>query len=153
MKKKENGQKMPKRKRWLLRIMIFCVILIFCWLQNNLLTVTFYNFSCEKWNNEEAGFRIVQLSDLHNASFGYGNRHLIDKVKALEPDMIVLTGDLVDANHTKLEVAGSLVKELTGICPVYFVDGNHEVWLDEAEKQKLFETLENAGVNVLLNAC
>ena len=77
------------------------------------------------------GYRIVQISDLHNAKFGQNNEKLIRKIAGLEPDMIVVTGDLVDSNHTDLDVAIHFMESVTQICPVYYVTGNHEYWLDD----------------------
>ena len=77
------------------------------------------------------GYRIVQISDLHNAKFGQNNEKLIRKIAGLEPDMIVVSGDLVDSNHTDLDVAIHFMESVTQICPVYYVTGNHEYWLDD----------------------
>lgn len=94
------------------------------------------------------GFTIVQVSDLHNAEFGAGNKRLLAKIKAAKPDMIALTGDLVDSEHTDLSVAVSFMEQLTSVAPCYFVTGNHEARLktgyDELEK-----AMTELGVTVL----
>ena len=98
------------------------------------------------------GLRIVQLSDLHTASFGEGNGRLISAVAAAEPDIIAITGDIIDQT-TKAEKGReyltTLMAGLTDIAPVYYVTGNHEWacgWTSE-----LLETLEGCGVTVLRN--
>ena len=97
------------------------------------------------------GYRIVQISDLHNVKFGQNSEKLIRKIAGLEPDMIAVTGDLVDSNHTDLDVAIHFMESVTQICPVYYVTGNHEYWLDEKDRIKLYTEMEKAGVFLLQN--
>ncbi len=73
-----------------------------------------------------APIRIVQLTDLHNAEFGDGNSTLIEKVRAQEPDVIVLTGDLVTSSEEGHAMAEELISALVEIAPVYASLGNHE---------------------------
>ena len=94
------------------------------------------------------GFRIAQVSDLHNAELGKDNNKLIEKLNECEPDIIVLTGDLIDSNHTNLEVALSFARQAVKIAPCYFVTGNHEAWVG-SQYEELKTSLENAGVTVL----
>ena len=49
-----------------------------------------------------SGFRIVQVSDLHNAEFGENNVRLLELLSESRPDIIVITGDLVDSGHTDI---------------------------------------------------
>ena len=71
------------------------------------------------------GFRVVQISDLHGKVFGPENQTLVDKVAALSPDLIAITGDLVDA-PLQLEGVPALARALSAIAPTYYVTGNHE---------------------------
>ncbi len=96
------------------------------------------------------GVRIVHLSDLHAVRFGEGNRELIDAVRECRPDIICITGDMVDAAREEQEpYVRELIPELTSIAPVYFVSGNHE-WA-AGWARELFEMLEEMGVTVLRN--
>lgn len=82
-------------------------------------------------------FRVVQLTDLHNSVFGEDNCELVKQVADAEPDVIFLTGDLVnDKAGEDTSIAVSLISQLKEIAPVYFSYGNQE------------DTLEAAGVNV-----
>jgi len=94
-----------------------------------------------------SGFRIAQVSDLHNAEFGEKNSRLLNLLSENEPDIIVVTGDLVDAQHTDINTALDFVKEAVRIAPVYYVTGNHEASL--SQYQTLRDGLETAGVYVL----
>lgn len=132
------------------KILIFAVtaliLLIFCWYQNNMLTVSDYIYSSPKTAEELDGFRIVHISDLHNKDFG--NR-LVNKIAELNPDIIVITGDIADSNHTNIETALEFAEKAAEIAPSYYVTGNHEYWLEISEREKLLNGLESAGVKIL----
>jgi len=96
-----------------------------------------------------AGFKIVQLSDIHGACFGKGNSRLIKAVRRENPDIIALTGDLISCSFD-LPVAEELIKELSDICHVYFVSGNHEY--ASGEHRSVRDRLRNAGIEYLSNS-
>ncbi len=97
-----------------------------------------------------SGFKIVQISDLHNAEFGTDNQKLIDILKSEAPDAIVITGDLIDARRTNTEIAESFARRCMEIADCYYVPGNHEARLGGT-----YDAFESAliadGVNVLRN--
>lgn len=84
----------------------------------------------------ESGFsqpiRIVQLTDLHGQVFGTDNDILIEKVRNLEPDLICMTGDMLDKTDENADVVCSLIRELSPEFPVWYGYGNHEMsWISE----------------------
>ncbi len=94
------------------------------------------------------GFRVTHLSDLHATRFGEGNRELIEAVRGSDPDIIVITGDMVDGEGQQ-DYVRELIPALTAVAPVYYVTGNHEWasgWVHE-----LFRLLEELGAVVLRN--
>jgi len=101
------------------------------------------------------GYRIVLLADLHGAEHGEDNEQLIEAVKAADPDIIAIVGDMIDRYQAakpvekQLEIAQTLVSQLVTIAPVYYVTGNHE-W-DSGMVRNLLETLKDSGVDVLQN--
>lgn len=96
------------------------------------------------------GYRIAQVSDLHNAEFGDGNQRLLDMLREAEPDMIAITGDLIDSRKTNIAVALAFAEEAVRIAPCYYVSGNHEARVPEYRELKA--GLEAAGVTVLDDA-
>ena len=94
------------------------------------------------------GFRIVHLSDLHGHEYGEGSRELLEKVRAQEPELIVITGDLID-RESQLAMVPSLAKGLSAIAPTYYVTGNHEWAVGEVKALK--GILAQCGVTVLSN--
>ncbi len=95
------------------------------------------------------GFRIAQISDLHNGEFGAGNETLLSMLAETKPDIVVLTGDLIDSRNMNLPVALAFGEEAAKIAPCYYVTGNHESRIDGLPE--LLNGLTDAGVTVLRN--
>lgn len=97
-----------------------------------------------------ADYRIAHVSDLHNDEFGENNAKLLAVIKETEPDMIAITGDLLDSRRTDVEKALHFVQQAVKIAPCYYVTGNHE-----SREGKTYDQLEKdmieAGVIVLRN--
>jgi predicted MPP superfamily phosphohydrolase len=94
--------------------------------------------------------RIVQLSDLHRAVFGDDNQQLVDLVADKRPQLIVATGDMIDARTTSIDATIDLFRRLTAIAPVAYSLGNHEV--TRPDLMELIDALEGIGVQVLQNS-
>ena len=91
------------------------------------------------------GFRIAQVSDLHNAPFW---EDVVTELKEVKPDIIVLTGDLIDSSNTDVETALDFAEQAAKIAPCYYVSGNHEAW-SPGVWDGLRSGLERAGVVLL----
>ena len=110
------------------------------------LSVTRYSIASPKLREP---LRIVQLTDLHNSVFGAHNRRLVSKVAAQEPDLILITGDLLNANEERTDIATELIGQLKPIAPVYVSLGNHEVAYEKRYGTDLKELYTKAGAVVL----
>lgn len=110
------------------------------------LITTYYEISTEKLNES---LRIVQLTDLHNSAFGEENERLISKVAEQSPDLIVLTGDMLNSDEEDSSIAIQLVEKLSVIAPVYASYGNHEKDYENNYSTDLSVEYEEAGANVL----
>jgi predicted MPP superfamily phosphohydrolase len=95
------------------------------------------------------GLRILHISDVHGKEFGKGNERLLTKAEELHPDLIAVTGDLIDREE-QLALVPSLMEGLSEIAPTYYVTGNHEA--RAAQTPALLRALEEAGVTVLNDA-
>jgi len=96
------------------------------------------------------GYRIVQVTDVHlgGTTTGRDFARLVDRVNALDPDLIAVTGDL---SETPVSDAGADARPLGRLKArdgVYFVPGNHEVYAGVDEWVALVRAL---GATVLLN--
>jgi len=140
----------PRRKHRLLRLLAALALLLgLAVADSNLrLVTTEYRLSFPGLPAGFAGYRILQLSDLHGAVFGTDNARLLAAARATEPDLIALTGDLADES-TDLAVIDALLGQLTAIAPVYYVSGNHE-WAAR-RLDSLIPLLERHGVRYLRN--
>ena len=96
-----------------------------------------------------APIRIVQLTDLHNAQFGKGNRRLIERVAEQEPDLILMTGDMQDRDVESTEIVEDLIRELSKLAPVYYGYGNHETTWEKRWGKDLHKIFSAAGATVL----
>lgn len=176
--------KRPKKKVWAVILLIFSMIFVilaasialvgYNYLENQKFKETFYCVSSLKVNNK---IRVIQISDLHNASF-VNDSKLVDRIGKLKPDAIIYTGDMVDSQTNIDDDVINLCKTLANVAPSYFIYGNNEVEknydepltqenLDKKfgfndtnrDPQKLLEltddfakNLENVGVKVLKNS-
>ena len=87
--------------------------------EDNALTLTEYTYTSPKVTSELDGFKICHLSDIHNERFGEKNVRLVELVAEQLPDIIVVSGDLVDSRHTDVPAALELMEQLVDIAPVY----------------------------------
>lgn len=142
------------KKSLILRCVLTAMLLIlFIWTAwgNTALMVSNITVSGSRIPLAFSGFRIAHVSDLHNAQFGENNEILLQELSQITPDIIVITGDLVDAQHTDIGVALDFAKGAVQIAPVYYVTGNHETSISQSQYDQLITGLETAGVEVLVN--
>ena len=130
----------------MLSAIIFTLLIWTIW-GNTALTVSNIKISSSRIPAAFSGFRIAQVSDLHNAEFGKNNAELLKLLSESRPDIIVITGDLIDANHTDVGIALGFAQESVRIAPTYYVTGNHEAASPQYDTLKA--GLEEAGVIVL----
>lgn len=146
-----------RRKRRLMIAELACIVLAFSvaigymvW-EDNAISVSHYIYQSDKISPALDGYKIVQVSDLHNKSFGEDSHFLIKKIEAEQPDLIVVTGDLVDRTRTDIDVALNFINQAAQIAPLYYITGNHEEALSLPQMRKLTSGIEAAG-GVVLNS-
>ena len=109
------------------------------------LTVRKYTVESEKIDST---VRLVLLTDLHCCDYGEGQQELLDVVEAQSPDLVLLSGDIVDDDpRMPEEKALTAVEALAERWPVYDVTGKHEFWSGRVEEIK--EKLRQCGAVVL----
>ena len=160
---KKVDKKLRKRRTGCLgRFLIFLLIIIIpptiiLFDSNTRLVTTEYVLEFSNLPQGFEGYRIALLADNHGAEHGEGNARLVEAVRASNPDIIVLVGDLVDRYQPglpverQLEITRELIAGLAPIAPMYFVTGNHEWDLGPGYLQELITILTDGGVIMLRN--
>jgi predicted MPP superfamily phosphohydrolase len=138
-----------KNKKVMSIILSASIIAFSVWVYwgNTSIQTTQIKISSKKIPSYFDGFTIVQISDLHNAEFGDNQSRLLNAVKNASPDIIAITGDLIDSRRTDVAKAMEFIDGAVKIAPVYYVTGNHESRTEEYAKLK--EQMTKAGVVIL----
>ena len=114
---------------------------------NTALHLNIYTISSDRLPEAFDGYRIAHVSDLHNAELGKDNEKLLDMLQEAKPDIIAITGDIIDSRNTDIDIALQFTKAAMEIAPCYYVTGNHEARVSEYNELK--EGLIDQGVVVL----
>ena len=141
-----------KKKFIFLAVAAAVLVALVIWIAwgNTALELNTYTISSSKLPQSFDGYRIAHVSDLHNAEMGKDNDKLLMMLRDVDPDMIAITGDLIDSRNTDIEIALQFVREAVKIAPCYYVTGNHEARVNEYGELKA--GMEAAGVTVLEDA-
>ncbi len=138
---------MKKRKRIILCCLAAVLLALLCqaiW-ANTALELNSYTVTSDKLPQGFDGYRIAQVSDLHNAEID----GLVDMLRKAQPDIIAVTGDLIDSRRTDTGVALRFIERAVTIAPCYYIPGNHESRIDEYPAFR--DQLTALGVTVLEN--
>lgn len=142
-----------KNKKRIIAIIVLTAILLVLTIWtvwgNTALELNTYTIKSEKLPEIFSGYRIAHVSDLHNAKIGDNNEKLLTMLREAEPDMIAITGDLIDSRNTDIEIALRFADEAVKIAPCYYVTGNHEARVSEYDELKA--NLIELGIVVLEN--
>jgi len=142
--------KKPRKKRIILGTILILLVLLTVSALYSGLTVRNYVVESDKVKGVGGVVRIVQISDLHSVVFGNDQQPLIDMIKAQRPDIIMLTGDIVD-DKEPISGAQLFLEKVKGIAPIYYVSGNHEFMSGKYDNIK--KMIQGYGIMVLSNEC
>lgn len=97
--------------------------------QNKKLKVTKTTLDFNNLPDSFDNFKIAQVSDIHCDKVGLSDLTFLSKIKKFAPDIIVITGDILDSYKNDMDVAYNILSQLSVIAPCYFISGNHELRL------------------------
>ena len=138
-----------KKKRMFLLALAALLMALLLWTAwgNTALQLNMYTVSSDRLPKAFDGCRIAHVSDLHNAEMGEGNNALLALLREAEPDIIAITGDLIDSRNTDIGIALRFAEEAVKLAPCFYVTGNHEARVSEYADLKA--GLTELGVTVL----
>ncbi|MBS7360075.1 MAG: metallophosphoesterase [Oscillospiraceae bacterium] len=138
-----------KKLIFVLAVIVSLLIVTVSWIVwgNSALQLNTYTVSNDILPKAFDGYRIAHISDLHNTEMGENNENLLNMLKESKPDIIAITGDLIDSRNTNVDIALKFVGEAIKIAPCYYVNGNHEARVSEYDDLK--NGLIDLGVIVL----
>ena len=139
-----------KKKKLILIVVLFALLVSFIvWIAwgNTALELNTYTIASSRLPENFEGYRIAHVSDLHNAQMGEDNEKLLTMLREAAPDIIAITGDLIDSSNTNVEISLRFVQEAMKIAPCYYVTGNHEAWKSEYDELQI--GMVSAGVIIL----
>ncbi len=146
----KNNPKIIKRALCVILTLFVAFSIITIW-GNITLSVEHLTIETDKLNIEE-GYKIAHISDYHNTHNKNINKEVLSSLREEKPNIIFLTGDLVDCRKTDIEKGLDFVSEITEIAPVYYVTGNHEcnISIDsQSAFDNMIDDLKSMGVEVL----
>ena len=135
-----------KLTMWILIALLFALIVVLVIIENNMVELNKYDVSTSKLSSE-FNLKIAHVSDFHNTRL---KDKTVERLKEAEPDIIVVTGDLIDSRKTNVQISVDFMTEAVKIAPCYYVTGNHESRTPESLNE-LLVALNNIGVTVLRN--
>lgn len=141
-----------KRKLRILIILIVILIssIVYVSVQNNWIEVEHLTVTIEDLPEELNGITIIQISDLHLPKNASSIDKLVSLIRAGAPDIILMTGDIIDGAAKVAECGlGELLEELILIAPTFSVCGNHET--RSGKVNTVNQLMVSKGVTVLNN--
>ena len=132
-------EKLIKRNKNILQFVCF-----FLWVLILIAVVSWYDGEkITSYDIKNSPCKIVLLSDVHNCSV---DTTVIEKEK---PDLIAVSGDIINSDCTDLSIATTLLERLALIAPTYVSIGNHEVEYEERTGEDIAAIFEKTGAVVL----
>ena len=142
-----------KKRIFVLAVVAAVLLTLIIWTAwgNTALELNPYLISSDRLPEAFDGYRIAHVSDLHNVEMGEDNEKLLNMLREVKPNIIAITGDIIDSRNTDIDVALQFTKDAMEIAPCYYVTGNHEARASEFDKLK--EGMIELGVAVLEDGC
>ncbi len=128
-------------------LVLLAALLLYYWFTS--LSLTVENITIQ--TKVVSPIRIVHLSDLHNAQFGDHNEKLVEAVAEQEPDLIFMSGDMLNREEENTDIVTALIADLSSVAPVYYGYGNHEKAWEQQFSRSLRPVIESAGAVIVDN--
>ena len=110
------------------KIIIFLILLVvflYTYLSKKV-DITRYTVKSDKISKLFDDYTIVQLSDFHSKGYKDTTEIIINEIEKINPDIIVMTGDMISWDVENIEELEKLINDLAPKYPTYYINGNHE---------------------------
>lgn len=135
-----------KNKRFKLFILILWIILAILFFSLGLKNKVVITTQIIKDERIQENIRVLLLTDIHSCRYGKDQRELLDKIDASNPDIILLSGDIID-DKLPMDLGFWTIQQFSKDYPTYYVSGNHEAWTHKLDMIK--DTLRDMEVHIL----
>lgn len=147
-------------------LMVLIVVLLINGIVNKGIYISYIDTKHNNIPESLVGYKILQITDVHSIRSTEQLEQYVKKIEEENPNVIFITGDLIDAEYYVSEndrynnkevglpdiFTIDFCKELTEIAKVYYVYGNHEMMLLDDPENNVFKTkLESLGITILNN--
>ena len=136
-------------------IIMFLVVIIatlgLIYISTNVIKTKKYQVENSKLPEEFDGLKIAHISDVHSKIFGKDNFGVIDIVIKENPDVVIMSGEIIDKREEDIEKFVSMYKKIYERYPTYYSIGNHERKLGWKKYKKYLKMLQMCGVHVIIN--
>lgn len=145
------------KKKKIIIIISLILIVVFLYTYSIIkVDITRYTVKSDKISNQFDDYTIVQLSDFHSKGYKDTTGIIIKEIEKINPDIIVMTGDMVSFDMENIDEFQNLINSLATNYPIYYINGNHEElvgMLKPKEYDTFLKDIKDLGVAVLKNNC
>lgn len=133
-------------KKLIIIVLLIILLIVYNQFQISKFKINRVSIESEKLSSE---IRISQITDFHSNN-KIDITKLVQNIRDYKPNIIVLTGDIIDSKTEDLSLAYALVDGINTVkAPIFFVEGNHEEL--NPKREEFLKGLKEKGINILDN--
>ena len=132
-------------------LILLILLLLLIYISNNYLKHVKYEVETDKLPDNIECLKIVHITDVHSKIYGENNKKVIDMVNSINPDFVVMTGDIISKYENNIDRFIEMYKEIYTKYTVFYSIGNHERKLGYNKYKYYINRLTELGVHVIVN--
>lgn len=132
-------------------LILLILLLLLIYISNNYLKHVKYEVETDKLPDNIESLKIVHITDVHSKIYGENNKKVIDMVNSINPDFVVMTGDIISKYENNIDRFIEMYKEIYTKYTVFYSIGNHERKLGYNNYKYYINRLTELGVHVIVN--
>lgn len=132
-------------------LILLILLLLLTYISNNYLKHVKYEVETDKLPDNIECLKIVHITDVHSKIYGENNKKVIDMVNSINPDFVVMTGDIISKYENNIDRFIEMYKEIYTKYTVFYSIGNHERKLGYNKYKYYINRLTELGVHVIVN--